>query len=247
MNAKFGYRGMKLLMRRQGDPIAGALAGSPDTDPSVVAFVEQLRVAAGAEELVQVTPPLDAITDAATAGSNPEYSDLQPVRHPLHRRVWRFAAAAGLATKVLFGAAAIAAVATTAAVTGTLPDGVQDFVSDSVDGVGIGIPRGHDETGPPTELPVPSSPVPGERIEYRDAVIEHNICVQEARSAFMTENGNAAGFDSEAACGERPDPKDFDRPAAPGQVDNPSQTRPPATSGPSDSPSETRPTSPVKP
>ena len=239
MMRRIGYLIMKLSMRQQSDPISRALDGSLSTDPSVVAFVDELRVAAGREESMTASPPMDAIVDAVTSGSNPAYGDLSPVRHvTARRRLVRAFTTAGLATKLLFGAAAVAAVTTTAAVTGTLPGPVQDFVADSVDGVGINLPHANDDG-----LPEPASTVPGDRIEHRDDVQDHNACVQEARAAYIAANGNAAGFDGVAACGERPDPQDYDGPNAPGLEDNPSDTRPPRPTTPAD----TRPEPPGRP
>lgn len=247
MIRRIGYLIMKLSMRQQGDPISRALNGSLSTDPSVVAFVDELRVAAGREESVLASLPMDAIVDAVTSGSNPAYGDLSPARHtPLRRRFVRALTTAGLATKLLFGAAAVATVATTAAVTGTLPGPVQDFFADSVDNVGIELPHS-DDTSKVDDLPEPVSTVPGDRIEFRNDVIVHNECVQDARAAYIEANGNAAGFDAEAACGEKPDPKDYEGPDAPGLVDSPSETRPPATSTPPANPSDTRPGPPNKP
>lgn len=244
MIRRIGYLIMKLSMRQQGDPIGRALSGSLSTDPSVVAFVDELRVAAGREESVLASLPMDAIVDAVTSGSNPAYGDLSPARHTtLRRRLVRAFTTAGLATKLLFGAAAVATVATTAAVTGTLPGPVQDFVADSVDNVGIQLPHA-DDSSKIDDLPEPVSTVPGERIDYRNDVIAHNECVQEARAAYIEANGNAAGFDASVECGEPPDPKDYDGPGAPGLVDSPSETRPPVTSTRPPNPSDTRPAPP---
>jgi hypothetical protein len=237
MTRRIGYLIMKLSMRQQGDPISRALDGSPSTDPSVAAFVDELRVAAGREESVMASIPMDAIVDAVTSGSNPAYGDLSPVRHAtVRRRLVRAFTTAGLATKLLFGAAAVAAVTTTAAVTGSLPGPVQDFVADSVDGVGIHLPH-------TTELREPVSTVPGDRIEHRNDVRDYNDCVREARATYIAANGNASGFDGVAACGERPDPRDYEGPNAPGLDDNPSDTRPPAPATPAD----TRPQPPGRP
>ena len=168
MTRNFGYLVMKLLSRHRGDPIGAVLKGSPSTDPSVVAFIEQLR-AAGKEESVMVSAPMDSIADAVASGSNPAYGDLQPVVRQPRRRLVRYLATAGFATKMLFGAAALAAVTTTAAVTGTLPNPVQDFVSDSVGNVGIQISRGSESTSPPDTLPIPTSTVPvgAHRVPHR--------------------------------------------------------------------------------
>lgn len=241
MRARIGYQVMKRLTRRRGDPITDALTGVPGSDPSVVALVERLRVAAGREEAVPVVAPLEAITEAVFSGPSPSETDLQPVVHSIRRRLVRVATTAGLAAKMLFGAAALAAVAATAAVTGSLPDPVQDFVSDTVDNVGIEIPRGNEETGPPTDLPDPASPVPGDRIDHRDAVVEYNRCVVDARLAHIAENGNAGGFDATLACGERPDGAEFGTPDAPGLSDSPADTRPTGVPESPGSPADTRP------
>jgi hypothetical protein len=197
------------------------IAGSGD-DPALAEFVAMLRetgtgpvaddlvarhVAAAAEaaRLVPETAPIAGETGTAT-----------PLPR-LKRRTVFTALTTSIMAKVMAGAVALAAVGGGAAVTGNLPDPIQEAVAGAASHIGIDLPdpgeqaRTQQQSGTASEAGIRSL----ERIrtftgEVRAAVDEHRTAVADWSACVADAEKSATpgdGFDPEAVCGPRPEAK----------------------------------------